>query len=431
MRSILLVAVAVAVAVGGFAAGAGGAERISTAALLPLQEAKDAYTPAAAFGKDVFLVVWQSGRMGKGSLVNGLIYDGDLVACRVDKGGKALDARPFVVCGARDLQERPKVAFGPSTGSGQGNGVFLVVWQDIRNGKDWDIYAARVTPEGKVLDPEGIAVSAIPHNQADPRVAWDGKAFQVVWEDFRSGTTYEIYGARVSSEGKVLDPDGICLAKNRFPCFTPAICPLGGGKVFLLWFYRGDGGRGTCSCIVADGRVIDDKAYVYAEDFRKHGPVLESNPVALAGGPNGFMATWLTDAGTGRGGPPNGSTAAVFDSACQRKKSLFLAGKRHTTRQTDVVWDGSAYAAAWIERIARPGMEGRRWALSDMVFAARITEAGDPAGEVLSVAGSHEAPASRPAVASDGAGTTLIAYEQHPAAGDVPIKIGFRMLRAK
>ena len=29
-----------------------------------------------------------------------------------------------------------------------------------------------------------------------------------------------------------------------------------------------------------------------------------------------------------------------------------------------------------------------------------------------------------------GAGVTLIAYEKHPATADVPIKIGFRLLRA-
>ena len=40
-------------------------------------------------------------------------------------------------------------------------------------------------------------------------------------------------------------------------------------------------------------------------------------------------------------------------------------------------------------------------------------------------------PAAEPAAASDGAGSTLVAYEKHPEKGDVPIKIGFRMLTVK
>ena len=34
--------------------------------LLPLHENKDAWSPSAAFGKDVYLVVWQSGRQEAG-----------------------------------------------------------------------------------------------------------------------------------------------------------------------------------------------------------------------------------------------------------------------------------------------------------------------------------------------------------------------------
>jgi hypothetical protein len=47
------------------------------------------------------------------------------------------------------------------------------------------------------------------------------------------------------------------------------------------------------------------------------------------------------------------------------------------------------------------------------------------------VSGTFASPAYETAVASDGAGTTLIAYEKHPEKGDVPIKIGLRMLTGK
>ena len=88
------------------------------------------------------------------------------MGCRLDSSGRLLDKQPVVICAAKDLQERPRVAFG--------GGVFLVVWQDLRNGKDWDVYAARITLQGRVLDKDGFAVSNTRHSQALPDVSWDG-----------------------------------------------------------------------------------------------------------------------------------------------------------------------------------------------------------------------------------------------------------------
>jgi hypothetical protein len=46
-----------------------------------------------------------------------------------------------------------------------------VVWQDQRSGSD-DIYGARVTPAGAVLDTAGIAISAAADSQSTPALAW-------------------------------------------------------------------------------------------------------------------------------------------------------------------------------------------------------------------------------------------------------------------
>ena len=195
--------------------------------VLPLHDGRDAYTPAVAFGENCFLVAWQSGRLAPGDLRKGPKYNGDIAGCRVDKSGKALDEKPFLICGAVDLQEKPRIAWSGA--------AFLVVWQDIRNGKDWDVYAARVSPDGKVLDPEGILVSGGAHNQAKPRVSWDGKNFLVVWQDFRSGAWYEVYCARVSPQGQVLDKDGLKVASGKnAQVFNPAVASAGDGRVFVI-----------------------------------------------------------------------------------------------------------------------------------------------------------------------------------------------------
>lgn len=106
------------------------------------------------------------------------VKDTNIFAARVSLDGKALDLKGIPVCAAKALQAYPAATF---------DGVnFLVAWQDYRTGVDWDIYLARVSQDGKVLDPDGIPVAAIPGNQVQPALASDGKSSHLlVWSDLR------------------------------------------------------------------------------------------------------------------------------------------------------------------------------------------------------------------------------------------------------
>jgi len=148
-------------------------------------------TPDAAFGKGVYLAVWREGWHGKGGQAR-------ICAARVSPEGKVLDPRGIEVAPCKHgVQERPRVAFG--------GGVFLIVWQDFRSGKDYDVLAARVTPEGKVLDAEPLAVAVGPRTQALPAAASDGTGFLVAWQGFseRDETAYRGFAAPVGADGKV------------------------------------------------------------------------------------------------------------------------------------------------------------------------------------------------------------------------------------
>src|SRR5262249_30202602 len=106
----------------------------------------------------------------------------------------ALASRAAIVP-APDDPEEPSVA-------ANGNGYF-VVWADKRtyNSTEYDVFGARVSSTGEVLDPGGIAICTDPGRQTSPRVAFDGQRYLVVWEDDRESTAgfqlYQIYGARV------------------------------------------------------------------------------------------------------------------------------------------------------------------------------------------------------------------------------------------
>ena len=124
----------------------------------------------------------------------------DIYCARLDASGQTLDPAGIGVCRAADLQESPAVAFDGTN--------FLVVWQDLRSGTDYDIYAARISPRGKVLDPEGFAVIRRAGNQARPTVAFAAGNYLVAWMDARQYPVYGLYAARVSPAGEVLDADG-------------------------------------------------------------------------------------------------------------------------------------------------------------------------------------------------------------------------------
>ena len=72
-----------------------------------------------------------------------------------------------------------------------------------------------VSKQLKQLEDElGFPISNAPSSQWGPHIAFDGTNAFVVWSDGRSGNG-DIYGARVSQAGTVLDPQGIAVSLKR------------------------------------------------------------------------------------------------------------------------------------------------------------------------------------------------------------------------
>ncbi|WJW74434.1 hypothetical protein QVG61_07870 [Thiohalobacter sp. IOR34] len=143
----------------------------------------------AGDGQGGFLVVWQRGGNYLGTA------GGDLFARRIELDGRPSGAAPRVISHAPGSQERPRIAFA--------HGLYLVVWQDLRNGRDWDVYAARITPEGRNLDPQGIRIAGGPDNQALPVVAAANNGFLIVWQDRAGSRFYRLAWAGVNGKGQV------------------------------------------------------------------------------------------------------------------------------------------------------------------------------------------------------------------------------------
>jgi hypothetical protein len=409
---------------------AGAAENLAAETLLPAHGETCAYAPVAAFGKDVYLLVWQADRNEKA----------DIVGLRLDKSGKPLDAKPLLICAAKDVQGGAFVTFG--------GGVFLVVWQDLRNEKDWDVYAARVTPEGKVLDPDGVLVAGGPLNQSAPAACFDGKGFLVLYANqlnerrIEKGSQHpltnadvHVYGVRLSAEGR---PDG-----------TPVVAakPPPGG----WWFDRALGSPGiikvgdgpALAAAVKAGRFM---AFWNAAELKPPEKPVTANSGFFLSGPRlatdgkSALAVWSTfcvSPGRTSGsldtgmlfipeGDPTKVPADQLGGKGGKEPGRSLSGtpihNRKQVRNPSPAWDGKSYVVAWDITMEK----GFRY---DAVLMRRVSAAGEPEGKDEPVAGEPESPAFRPAIASDGAGTTVIAYERHPKAGDQPIKIGVRILK--
>ncbi|MBI3851780.1 MAG: cadherin-like domain-containing protein [Verrucomicrobia bacterium] len=202
---------------------------------IPINRAKDDQRfPAAAFNGNNFLVVWEDWRNSKPATTNGA----DIYGTLITMAGTTVDTNGFAISRTEKNQLFPAIAANglPSNMNG-----YLVVWQDARNTSTsgYDIYGARVSLAGDILDTNGIAISTATNDQTFPSVASDGNDYLVAWQDATySGTTravtnLNIYGTRVTSGGIVLDKSGLAINTNAFNQQLPVIA-FGGGEQFLV-----------------------------------------------------------------------------------------------------------------------------------------------------------------------------------------------------
>jgi hypothetical protein len=173
-----------------------------------------------AAGGGGYLVVWEDSRTNYAGILEGFSPSGgdiggqtmkDIYAARLDANGQLIDTIPIVVSQATWSQKVPQVSW-----NGQN---WLVVWEHDRQANfsyTTDIMAARVSPGGQVLDNPAIVVDGNPTiDERWPTVASDGNNWVVIWMD--QGDYYELDAARIGPNGVVLDPGGVPLHTPGFP----------------------------------------------------------------------------------------------------------------------------------------------------------------------------------------------------------------------
>jgi hypothetical protein len=160
---------------------------------------------AVAFNGSNYLVLWR----GDG---------GEIRGARVSPGGVILDPGGFAITSG---------GIYPAEVTLSSDGTdYLVAWSDARFGC-CSIFGARVTGDGRALDPRGFAIATHGRQQLEPAIAYDGANYLVAWTDNRSSTA-DIYGARVTPSGRVLDRRGLLLSTGLplRPCRVPRVVGL-------------------------------------------------------------------------------------------------------------------------------------------------------------------------------------------------------------
>lgn len=389
------------------------------------KRAEDQSFPDVAWDGENFLVVYED------SSLEGINHD--IFATRVTSAGDILDPDGFPISTAEGYQWGPSLAWDGTN--------YLVAWTDERD--EGSIYGARVSPDTTVLDPEGIQISFYHDYEAFTSVAWSGTEYLVVWADARHSSS--TYAARVTPGGAVLDPDGILVSQWGHYDYTGVA--WNGGSFLVAWDDERDLQTRNdvyAARVAEDGTVLDPSGIgVVTEEG------MESSPDVVAGEGSALVAWDAVGAGGARIDPagnvldPDGieiSTAPGVDGAAVASNGAdFFAAWRDTrlgsslgwkvfgariqgdgtvldpegilistsaNQQGDasVAWDGEHYFVVWADY--RPGRPAPDYG----IYGARLTADGeslDGTGILLSSAEN----AQRPHVAWDGT-VFLVTWEQ-------------------
>ena len=176
----------------------------------------------ASDGAGGALVAWADNRGG--------VYD--IYAQRVNASGAVqwtIDG--VALCAASGDQSTPAIV-------PDGAGGAIVTWDDAR-GAGRDIYAQKVNASGSVQwTADGVALCAANGDQRYPQIASDDAAGAIVtWQDYRSGTEYDVYAQRVNASGVVQwTANGVPLCTARWDDYYPTITSDGWGGAIVTWF---------------------------------------------------------------------------------------------------------------------------------------------------------------------------------------------------
>lgn len=276
-----------------------------------------------AFDGTNYLVVWEDNR--------GDTWD--IYAARVNPTGTVLDPQGIPIAVALSNQLGPAVAFDGTN--------YMVVWEDYRDGAPPEAYGARVTPSGTVLDPSGFLISTNPGLRGGgPKIAFDGTNYLVAWTDATAWGSggIDVFCARVTTSGTVLDPSGMMVAggPNRQSRIDVT---FGGTNYMIVWGDQTAARVYGCRVSTA-GDVLDPSGIPISTTGTSYG-----DPAIAFDGTN-YMAVWEDARVGGWGGDIYGARITTSGTVLDAS-GILVATASEAQRLSEIAFDGTNYRVVW------------------------------------------------------------------------------------
>ena len=300
----------------------------------------------------------------------------DVFGARTSRAGRVLDAGGIAI--AKEAYQRD----GPAVASDGMNA--LVVWTDRQGiSAPGSVYGARITRAGVMPDRPSFSIHSGQGEQASPAVAFDGANYLVVWQNI----VWSVHGwyldaARVTPSGAVLDPAAIRISRGY--AASPAVAS---GRTNSLVVWLGsypDGGRHG----------------LYGRRISPSGVVLDPNPIAIFSSTStsareptiafdgtNYLVAW-SDSGSGT---IYGTRVSLAGTVLDPGGIPISDGVGRTGNPT-IAFGGANYVVAW---------EDTRFGCCS-IYGTRVSPAGsvlDPGGIAIATRGREQV---EPTAAFDG-----------------------------
>ncbi|NIM96983.1 MAG: hypothetical protein GTO24_02520 [candidate division Zixibacteria bacterium] len=277
----------------------------------------------------------------------------NIYTVRVNANGLVLDPDGLPICTAGADQREAEIASA-------GNHL-LVVWEDQRDYESsaYDVYGARLSPDGTVLDPDGISIAQLGLSERAPQVCWSGDTFMAVWERGDYQVHGDVVGVRIDTLGQVSDPTPLTIS---IACQAQIFgsCAWSGNSYLAIWE---EGGNLRSSRFNQFGDVLDSVITDVCSASE------DQNEPDLVWGEENFFAVWEDSRNLDFDiyGARIDSVGEVLDSS-----SLPINIDPTTDQRYPVVaFDGTNYLVVWQNMLDPTGSNYR-------IEGLRVSQAGEP-----------------------------------------------------
>ncbi|EIC29289.1 DUF4347 domain-containing protein [Methylomicrobium album] len=269
--------------------------------------ASDQWYPAvAALHDGGYLVTWESsGQDGSGTGIYGQRYAAN---------GSTVGGEFRVNTTTASDQQYPAVA-------ALNDGGYLVTWQSW-NQDGSDIYGQRYAANGSTVGGEFQANTTTTNNQDTPAVAaLDDGGYLVIWQSIQNGSDYDIYGQRYDAGGSAQDVEFRVNTTTASDQTYPAVAALNDGGFLVTWTSYGQDGSGWGIY----GQRYDADGNALGGEFQVNTTTADSqyDPAVAALNDGGYLVTWIS---YGQDGSDRGIYGQRYDVDGQPVGSLKLIG---------------------------------------------------------------------------------------------------------